>query len=237
MGAADMKREIEYYKSYICVGIKESATRWQLVISTAISGIIPWLVCAFMAEDSPAAVICSVVACTLPLIIAAYIYSFTGSPGIYHLVKADVLRAASVYITYDISIVLLLDKMKAKLSIIICSVIIPAVVFAAGIALKLLIIYSGRYKRSGSLGVSISGCFALGYIIAQYANSDYSFDFSDMFGYRLLSAVCFFIVIAMSIKITDVLKLCFIRRIERCGYNIEELIIRDIKNDGRKRPL
>lgn len=230
-----MKPEIEYYKSYICSGIQDSGTRWQLVISTVISGIIPWLICIFMAEDSPAAVVSSIVVYTLPLITGAYIYSFTGSPNIYQLIKADVLRAASIYITYNISIVLLLDKMNVNLSVIICSVIIPVIVFAAGIALKLLMIYSGRYKRNSIMSISISGCFALGYIIAQYANSDYIADFDNMFGYKLLSAVCFFIVMVMSIKITDVLKLCYIRRIEKVGLSIEELIIRDINTDFRKK--
>ncbi len=230
-----MKAEIDCYKSYICSGISKSQTRWQIIIATIVSGIVPWLICIFVAEDNPMPSWLSIVVYTLPFVLAAYIYSFTDNPSIYQLIKANIIKFIGVYITYDISIILLLKRMKAELPIIICSVIIPAVVFAAGIALKLLMIYSGRYKRSGGLGISISGCFALGYIIAQYVNDDYNVDFGDMFGYKLLSAVCFFIVVAASIKLTDILKLHYIRRIELCGYNIEEMILRDIREDCRKR--
>lgn len=230
-----MKAEIDCYKSYICSGISKSQTRWQIIIATIVSGIVPWLICIFMAEDNPVSFWLSIVVYTLPFVLAAYIYSFTENPSIYQLIKANIVKLVSVYITYNISIVLLLDRINANLSIILCSVIIPAVVFASAIALKLIIIDSGKYKRSNSLGISISGCFALGYIIAQYVNDDYNVDFGDMFGYKLLSAVCFFIVVAASIKLTDILKLHYIRRIERCGYNIEEMILRDIREDCRKR--
>lgn len=229
-----MKPEIEYYKSYICSRIKEIGTRRQLVITTVLSGIVPWLICIFIAKDSQLAFWISIAVYTLPFITAAYIYSFTDSPKIYQLVKADVLRAASVYITYDISTVLLLDRINADLTIILCSVVIPAVVFASAIVLKLIFIDYGRYKRSGGLGVGISGCFALGYIVAQYANNDYDADFGDMSGYKLLAAGCFFAVLVMSIKITDALKLYYIHRIENNGISIEELILSDIRENDRK---
>lgn len=230
-----MKTEMDYYKSYICAGISDSQTRWQIISATIISGIVPWLICIFMPGDSQVSLWLSAAVYTVPFALAAYIYSFTGAPGIFHLIKANIVKLVSVYITYDISIVILLDRIDADMSIILCSVIIPAVVFASAIALDLIIIDSGKYKRSNSLGISISGCFALGYMAAQYVDDDYNVDFSDMFGYKLLSAVCFFIVVAVSIKLTDVLKLYYIRRIERCGYNIEELILSDINKDRRKR--
>lgn len=229
-----MNLEVDHYKSYICSGINENQTRWQLIISTIISSVIPWLICIFMIEDNRATFWFSIAVYTLPFIFATYIYSLTKSPKIYQLIEANILRAVSVYITYDISTVLLLNKTNADLSIILCSVIIPAIIFSSGVALMLIIIYSGRYRRIGNLGIRTASCFALGYIVAQYMNDDFDVDFNNLFGYKLLSAICFFIVVVMSIKIIDVLKLYFIRRMKFLGYDIDKLIIRDIEEENRK---